>query len=278
MPAYQSCENNKAAPLAQVEAYEAYARRDFKRAVDKLSELIYQQPTSARWSEMRAQVLLDSKNFAAAIMDYNEAMQRTPGLSPLLYTSAAQASVPPCGTTAAPRLPFGMPSIQVNLYPYLTFLPYAASETVSRARLLAGRGLALEGEESWQKAINDYQQALALAASAGCVHHAAAATLSPHLIASLSSNPMQPCTTPHASCTSCWHANTHASCSWPPCPHPEPLTHSSRTAKRAHTHTLCHPRHPQLPLSTPAAAPVCCHADAPPPLPPPHPPTLLSPL
>lgn len=67
----------------QEEAYEAYSRRDFKRAVDKLSELIYQQPQSARWSEMRAQVLVDSKNFAAAIMDYNEAMQRTPGLYPM---------------------------------------------------------------------------------------------------------------------------------------------------------------------------------------------------
>ena len=34
----------------------AYANRDFKKAVDILSELIYQQPQSARWSEMRAQV------------------------------------------------------------------------------------------------------------------------------------------------------------------------------------------------------------------------------
>eukprot|EP00892_Ulva_mutabilis_P000363 jgi/Ulvmu1/10327/UM061_0010.1 len=104
----------------ETEAYEAYARRDFKRAVDKLSELIYQQPQSARWSEMRAQVLLDSKNFAAAIMDYNEAMQRTP-----------------------------------------------ASQTVNQARLLAGRGLALEGEESFQKALSDYEHAISLAASGG---------------------------------------------------------------------------------------------------------------
>jgi hypothetical protein len=40
---------------------------------------MYQQPNSPRWSEMRAQVLVDSKNFSAAIMDYNEAMNRTPG-------------------------------------------------------------------------------------------------------------------------------------------------------------------------------------------------------
>ena len=64
----------------QSEAAEAYARRDFKRAVDALSELMYQQPFSSRWSEMRAQVLVDGKNFAAAVMDYNEAMARTPGV------------------------------------------------------------------------------------------------------------------------------------------------------------------------------------------------------
>lgn len=67
------------ATTLQAEAAEAYANRDFKKAVDKLSELIYQQPTSPRWSEMRAQVLVDGKNFAAAVMDYNEAIQRTPG-------------------------------------------------------------------------------------------------------------------------------------------------------------------------------------------------------
>ena len=43
---------------------------------------MYQQPYSARWSEMRAQVLVDGKNFAAAVMDYNEAMARTPGAFP----------------------------------------------------------------------------------------------------------------------------------------------------------------------------------------------------
>lgn len=80
----------------QEEAYEAYARRDFKRAVDKLSELIYQQPQSARWSEMRAQVLLDSKNFAAAIMDYNEAMQRTPSVLPWPHSNTVHF---PCSTT-----------------------------------------------------------------------------------------------------------------------------------------------------------------------------------
>lgn len=31
---------------------------------------------------MRAQVLVDGKNFAAAVMDYNEAMARTPGAFP----------------------------------------------------------------------------------------------------------------------------------------------------------------------------------------------------
>lgn len=87
----------RSSEFVQEEAYEAYARRDFKRAVDKLSELIYQQPQSARWSEMRAQVLLDSKNFAAAIMDYNEAMNRTPGPALLHHAAAVylQSSAPP---------------------------------------------------------------------------------------------------------------------------------------------------------------------------------------
>jgi hypothetical protein len=82
--------------LLQEEAVEAYARRDFKRAVDKLSELIYQQPSSARWSEMRAQVLVDGNNFAAAVMDYNEAMNRTPGTPPLCSAllTAALAHLP----------------------------------------------------------------------------------------------------------------------------------------------------------------------------------------
>jgi hypothetical protein len=34
----------------------AYVDKDFRRAVDLLSELVYQQPQSPRWSEKRAQV------------------------------------------------------------------------------------------------------------------------------------------------------------------------------------------------------------------------------
>lgn len=145
----------------QEEAYEAYARRDFKRAVDKLSELIYQQPQSARWSEMRAQVLLDSKNFAAAIMDYNEAMQRTPGLPLWLH--------PAWNSRAQQQRQY---IVLINSTGFQRHIKhsshtYAGNQSVNQARLLAGRGLALEGEESWHQAISDYQQALSLASEAG---------------------------------------------------------------------------------------------------------------
>jgi hypothetical protein len=44
------------------------------------------------------------------------------------------------------------------------------ADAVSQARLLAGRALALEGEEAWSKALADYQQASAMAEAAGCAH------------------------------------------------------------------------------------------------------------
>ena len=58
----------------QKQAMAAYERRDFKKAVDTLSEIIYQQPNNPYWSELRAQVLVDGRNFSAAVMDYNQAM------------------------------------------------------------------------------------------------------------------------------------------------------------------------------------------------------------
>lgn len=64
----------------QNKARAAYAERDFQTAVAALSELMYQQPNNPKWSEMRAAALVDGKNFAAAIMDYNEALNRTPGV------------------------------------------------------------------------------------------------------------------------------------------------------------------------------------------------------
>ena len=42
---------------------------------------------------MRAQVLVDGKNFAAAVMDYNEAIQRTNGVSCLLGGQVSQNAV-----------------------------------------------------------------------------------------------------------------------------------------------------------------------------------------
>jgi predicted Zn-dependent protease len=71
--------------LVQVKARMAYADRDFQTAVSALSERMYQQPNNPKWSEMRAGALVDGKNFSAAIMDYNEAMQRTPGVIPCVH-------------------------------------------------------------------------------------------------------------------------------------------------------------------------------------------------
>ncbi|GAX82059.1 hypothetical protein CEUSTIGMA_g9487.t1 [Chlamydomonas eustigma] len=60
-------------------AFEAYAGQDFKETVRLLSNLINFEPTpSPRWLEMRAQVLVDQKDFEAAIKDYDAAIEYAP--------------------------------------------------------------------------------------------------------------------------------------------------------------------------------------------------------
>ena len=64
----------------QAEAATAYADRDFSAAVQKLNELVENEPDSSRWHEMRAQVLVDGKNFRAAVDDFDAALQEVPGI------------------------------------------------------------------------------------------------------------------------------------------------------------------------------------------------------
>ncbi|KAK9829331.1 hypothetical protein WJX72_005226 [[Myrmecia] bisecta] len=104
-------------------AYQAYADRDFEATVQLLNELIANNPSAPqmpRWLEMRAQVLLDGKNFGAAVTDYNAAIQQSADL-----------------------------------------------DKAVRARLIAGRALAHEGDADWASALADYDQAITLAAEAG---------------------------------------------------------------------------------------------------------------
>ncbi|KAI3437946.1 hypothetical protein D9Q98_000390 [Chlorella vulgaris] len=60
-------------------AAQAYADRDFVVAVEALSAIIEKQPDEVKWREMRAQALVDGKNFGAAIRDFDFAMKRVPG-------------------------------------------------------------------------------------------------------------------------------------------------------------------------------------------------------
>ncbi|KAG2431512.1 hypothetical protein HXX76_009526 [Chlamydomonas incerta] len=63
----------------QEEAYLAYAERRFQDAVNLLTQCIGAQPEEARWREMRGEALVDGKNFAAAISDFDTALDLTPG-------------------------------------------------------------------------------------------------------------------------------------------------------------------------------------------------------
>ncbi|KAG1664703.1 hypothetical protein FOA52_006678 [Chlamydomonas sp. UWO 241] len=101
-------------------AFEAYANRDFKTAVGLLTDIMDEQPDVPKWLEMRAAVLVDGKNFSAAIADYDKALQMVPDKEPIV-----------------------------------------------RARLLAGRALALEGVSDWEGALADYEKAVVLADAAG---------------------------------------------------------------------------------------------------------------
>jgi len=61
-------------------AFEAYANRDFQQASNLLTQIINMEADPAtipRWYEMRAQVLVDGKNFQAALTDFGEALSKT---------------------------------------------------------------------------------------------------------------------------------------------------------------------------------------------------------
>lgn len=45
----------------QVEAFEAYANREFGTVLQKLADILAADPDNPRWYEMRAQVRLDPK-------------------------------------------------------------------------------------------------------------------------------------------------------------------------------------------------------------------------
>lgn len=66
-----------AADIADLEktAFEAYANRDFKEAVELLTQILKAQPSNPRWYEMRAQVLVDGKNFDAAVKDFEKGLR-----------------------------------------------------------------------------------------------------------------------------------------------------------------------------------------------------------
>ena len=78
---YQCHSSAPAASISdlQAEAANSYADRDFSAATQKLNELVENDPTSSRWHEMRAQVLVDGKNFRAAVDDFDAALQEVPG-------------------------------------------------------------------------------------------------------------------------------------------------------------------------------------------------------
>jgi predicted Zn-dependent protease len=83
----------------------AYQRGDIGKAVDLLSEMIYKQPNNPMWSERRAKVLIEGRNFSAAIMDYNEALRQTPGaraLTPACFPSATSCSASCQGYSMVP--------------------------------------------------------------------------------------------------------------------------------------------------------------------------------
>jgi tetratricopeptide (TPR) repeat protein len=57
------------------QAMQAYAGEDFASAVKSIGNLVDAEPTDPRWREMRAQALVDSKDFPAAIRDFDVALK-----------------------------------------------------------------------------------------------------------------------------------------------------------------------------------------------------------
>jgi tetratricopeptide (TPR) repeat protein len=62
----------------QAAAAAAYANRDFDAALAALDELVRQEPQELRWREMRAQALVDAKNFNGALDDFDLTLKRLP--------------------------------------------------------------------------------------------------------------------------------------------------------------------------------------------------------
>lgn len=62
----------------QKAAREAYADRDFVRAVDLLNQIVGLEPREPKWLEMRAQALVDGKNFGDALRDFDSALSLLP--------------------------------------------------------------------------------------------------------------------------------------------------------------------------------------------------------
>lgn len=84
-------------------------------------------------------------------------------VTPLL---SASLTAPPIPIASLPRTPIHNTHHPATTFP--THLP-ADSEPVVKARLHAGRGLALEGISEWQGALQEYDLALEAAQEAGCV-------------------------------------------------------------------------------------------------------------
>ena len=102
----------------QAEAATAYADRDFSAATQKLNELVENEPNSSRWHEMRAQVLVDGKNFSAAVDDFDAALQEVPG--------------------SAVRLPRALPSNKLHCNACLCKHAAAPYKTPAHHLVLAG--------------------------------------------------------------------------------------------------------------------------------------------
>lgn len=56
----------------QARAAQAFAEQDFQTAVECLSQLVAREPNNIVWLEGRAQALVDGKQFARALGDYNK--------------------------------------------------------------------------------------------------------------------------------------------------------------------------------------------------------------
>lgn len=84
-------------------------------------------------------------------------------VTPLL---SACLPAPPIPVASLPQTPIHNTRHPATTFP--THLP-ADSEPVVKARLHAGRGLALEGISEWQGALQEYDLALEAAQEAGCV-------------------------------------------------------------------------------------------------------------